>query len=459
MKKDYQTGWFERCSYEFYFLGQLFSYGIVAGFLTLFMTESGIPAFVVSGILLVAKIWDAVNDPLFGIVVDKAHLKGGKYKPWLKLSTILIAVTTILIFVMPQHLGVPLKAAWILVAYILWDAAYTMCDVPIFALATTMTNNIKERDSMYLIKGFFTFVGGLIVIVLIPFMYPTIGWGASAVILALAGMVFMFPIGFVAKERHNVEKEVEPSIKELLKYLLNNKPLLVFYGASIIACLTSTGGTVSSYVAIYCLGSEKWISYLTLLSTLPMLVSILAVQLVLKKVDKFTIWMIANFANIALSILQYFMGYGNITALCVVLVIKSIFTSGAGVLGTMFTADCAEYGHFRSGMRAQGMAFSIQTFTAKITGALSGAIGMFILGLIGFVEGSGAAQTPETIRWFWKLWTIVPVISGTIAAVFLLLAYKLPSQDAKIMAKANAGEITREEAIAQLKYKGYDFSQ
>ena len=456
-KPDYQTGGFERFSYQFYFLGQMLSYGIVAGFLTLFMTESGIPAFWVSGILLVAKIWDAVNDPLFGIVVDKARLKGGKYKPWLKLSTILIAATTILIFVLPQHLGVPLKAAWILVAYVLWDAAYTMCDVPIFALATTMTNNIKERDSMYVLKGFFTFVGGLAVLVLLPIMYPAIGWGTSAIILALVGMVFMAPIGFLAKERHNVEKEEEPSIKELFRYLLGNKPLLVFYGASIISCLTATGGTVSSYVAIYCLGSERWISYISLLTTLPMLVSIAVIQLVLKKVDKFTIWMVANFVNIALTILQFFMGYGNIAALCVVLVIKSIFTSGAGVLGTMFTADCAEYGHFRSGTRAQGMAFSVQTFTAKITGALSGAIGMFILGLIGFVEGSGAAQTPETIQWFWRLWTIVPVISSTVATVFLLLMYKLPTHDAKLMAKANAGEITREEAIEQFRYKGYHF--
>lgn len=454
---DYQTGRFERWSYEFYFLGQLFSYGIVAGFLTLFMTESGIPAFVVSGILLVAKIWDAVNDPLFGIVVDKAHLKGGKYKPWLKLSTILIAITTILIFVVPQHFGVPLKAAWILVAYVLWDAAYTMCDVPIFALATTMTNNMKERDSLYIIKGFFTFVGGLVVLVMIPLMYPTIGWGKSAIILALVGMVFMLPIGFVAKERHNVEKEEEPSIKELFKYLLNNKPLLVFYGASIITCLTATGGTVASYVAIYCLGSEKWISYITLLTTLPMLVSILMVQLVLKKIDKFTLWMFASFFGIVMSIILFFIGFKNVTAICVLLVIKSIFTSGAGVLGTMFTADCAEYGHFRSGTRAQGMAFSIQTFTAKITGALSGAIGMFVLGLVGFVEGSGAAQTPETIQWFWRLWTIVPVISSTIAAFFLLLCYKLPTHDAKLMAQANAGEITREEAMEQFEYKGYDF--
>ena len=83
MKKhaDYQTKPFERFSYQFYFVGQLISYGIMTSFLTLFMTESGIPALVVSAVLIVAKVWDAVNDPLFGVVVDKSHLKGGKYLP------------------------------------------------------------------------------------------------------------------------------------------------------------------------------------------------------------------------------------------------------------------------------------------------------------------------------------------------------------------------------------------
>ena len=119
MKKhaDYQTKPFERFSYQFYFVGQLISYGIMTSFLTLFMTESGIPALVVSAVLIVAKVWDAVNDPLFGVVVDKSHLKGGKYLPWVRLSTVLIAVTTVLAFAMPQTLGVPAKTAWILLAY------------------------------------------------------------------------------------------------------------------------------------------------------------------------------------------------------------------------------------------------------------------------------------------------------------------------------------------------------
>ncbi len=461
MKKhaDYQTKAFERFSYQFYFVGQLISYGIMTSFLTLFMTESGIPALVVSAVLIVAKVWDAVNDPLFGVVVDKSHLKGGKYLPWVRLSTVLIAVTTVLAFAMPQTLGVPAKTAWILLAYLLWDLAYTMCDVPIFALATVMTDNLQERDSMYVLKGFFTYIGGIVVLVALPLMYPKIGWGISVFILSALAMAFMLPIGHVAKERHRPVQEKEPSLKELFSYLLGNKPLLIFNGATIIACLTATGGTVTNYVAIYCLGGEQWISYLTLLMVVPMLVSILIVQFLIKKVDKFVIYVGANALGMLCGIAMYFIGFQNVTAVCIMIVIKTLLTSGAGVTGIMFTADCAEYGHFKTGTRAQGMAFSVQTFTAKVTGALSGSIGMLMLGLVGFVEGSGAVQTPETIRWIWLMWTLIPLISMAAALLLIGFGYRLPTEDAKLMAKCNAGEISREEALAGFRYKGYGFKK
>ena len=454
---DYQTSSFERASYQFYFVGQLISYGIMTGFLNLFMTESGVPAFVISGILIIAKVWDAINDPLFGVVVDKSRLKGGKYLPWVKISTVLIAVTTVLVFVMPQTFGVTAKAAWCLVAYVLWDLAYTMCDVPIFALATTMTDNLKERDSMYVLKGFFTYVGALVVLVALPLMYPKIGWGMSAIVLSGIGMAFMLPVGFTAKERHNPVSEKEPTIKELFAYLLNNKPLLIYNGAMIVACLTATGGTVTNYVAIYCLGGEQWISYLSLMMSLPMFISIIAVRLLIKKVDKFTLFIGANAISVIFNVIMFFVGYGNVMTVSILLILKSLITSGSGVLSVMFTADCAEYGHFKTGRRAQGMAFSVQTFTAKVTGALSGSIGMFILGLVGFVEGSGALQSPQTIQWIWRMWTIIPIISTIAAILMLVFGYKLPTEDATLMAKCNAGEISREEAMAAFRYKGYHF--
>lgn len=449
-KINFQTRKVERFSYGLYFFGQLIFYGIVVQFLQLFMTDSGIPALVVSGIFVVAKIWDAINDPLFGLLVDKSNMKKGKYIPWVRLSTFLIPLATIFIFVVPQSIPIAWKAVWIAVGYVLWDTSYTICDVPIFALATSMTSEQKERDWLYVFNRFFTFVGALFVLLIVPQLYPKIGWPLTVIIVSAFAMLTMLPIGYLAKERAHTKSEKEPSIGELLRYLKSNKFLLIFNGASIIACLTATGGAVSNYVAIHCLGSSDWISIIAVLMALPMLITIVIVQAIIDKIDKFKIFVGSCIINVVLGVVSYFVGYDNMVAFCVLVVIKSIFSGATGVLGVMFTADCAEYGHYKTGNRAQGMAFSVQTFTAKITGALSGAIGMAALAAVGFVEGQGVAQSAETISGIWALYTIVPCIASAVSLVFLMIFYKLKSKDAEIMGKVNRGEMTREEAESLL---------
>lgn len=450
---DYKTTKSERFSYGVYFLGQIMLYGIVVSFLQLYMTDLGIPAVIVGSVFLIAKIWDAINDPLFGVIVDKANLKGGKYTPWLKISTFAIPVATIFLFAIPSDLSVQVKTIWAAIGYMLWDTAYTMCDVPIFAVATSMTDNQKERDGLFLINRIFMYVGALIGLVLIPSLYPEIGWTMTAVVISVLSLITMIPISFKAKERYFTHREKEPSISDLFKYLGRNKYLLIFNGVLIVASLTSTAGVVGNYVAIHCYGGVEWITYFGLIAALPVFISIAVMQKLIKKIDKYKIYVFCSAASIVLSIITYFVGYSNMTPLIILGIIKSLLTGGVGILGVMFTADCAEYGHFVSGDRAQGMAFSVQTFTAKITTALASAVGMFILAAVGFVEGEGAAQTAQTIDWLWRMNTLIPNISATVALVLLIIFYRLRTKDAALMLKANVGEITRDEAEAQFTRK------
>lgn len=445
---QYQTNRGERVSYGIYALGQLIFFMLISNFLQLYMTDSGIPATLVGSIFMVAKVWDAVNDPLFGIIVDKSRLKSGKFIPWVRLSTFLIPVTSILLFAMPLGVSVQIKAIWAAVAYMLWDTSYTICDVPIFALATSMTDNIKERDWLYLLNRLFMFVGGLLVTITIPLLYPTIGWTMTVVIMSVLAMLTMLPVGFKAKERHITQGEESVRIGDLFRYLAKNKPLLIFNGSLIVAALTNTSAAIVTYVAIYCLGGPEWISVLGLAMALPLLIGILLAKQLIKRMDKFTVLMACLAANLLLGVLMYFVGYANVALFLVVVATRALFASTGTILVVMFTADCAEYGHFVTGERAQGMAFSIQTFTAKLTGALAGAIGMFVLGAVGFASGEGAAQTAGTIAWIWRMYTIIPLIAGTVSFLIFLFGYKLRDCDVALMARANAGEISREEAQA-----------
>jgi Na+/melibiose symporter-like transporter len=118
----------------------------------------------------------------------------------------------------------------------------------------------------------------------------------------------------------------------------------------------------------------------------------------------------------------------------------------------MFTPDCAEYGLFKSGISAPGISFSIQTFSAKLTAALATSLGAACLAAIGFVEGVGAEQTAGFADKFWLVTTWVPVV-GSILGIIVLSFYKLRDNSVQVMAKCNAGEISREEAMKALEGK------
>ena len=133
-----------------------------------------------------------------------------------------------------------------------------------------------------------------------------------------------------------------------------------------------------------------------------------------------------------------------------------------GIMIFMFTPDCAEYGRFKTGIDAKGITFAIQTFSAKITAAIASSMAMIVLGWFGWQEvtassfeelaASGITQTPEALKGLWLTYALVPVIGYVLSMAFYAF-YRLNDKDVEIMAKANSGEITKEEAEQMLSRK------
>jgi len=183
---------------------------------------------------------------------------------------------------------------------------------------------------------------------------------------------------------------------------------------------------------------------------------------ILKKLDKFETLFWCNIVNIILGLLIYFMGYKNQALFLVLTCIRAIPMCLVGVLAFMFTPDCAEYGQYKSGISAKGITFAIQTFSVKITGAVSSALALFLLGLFAFpeIETDSFAElaamniqlSDTATNGLWIVYSLVPVI-GMIISTFFYLGYKLNDKDVQIMAKCNSGEITRAEAEKLLSRK------
>ena len=139
----WQTSKSERSSYYMYFFGQNMIYNLVAAYLATFLLLIGINPVKSAAVMLVVKVWDAVNDAIFGVIFDKIKFKSGqKYIPWLKIACAVTPLSTIAIFVIPSAAEETVKLIWFAIAYIIWDTAYTICDVPAFGIITSMTSNV-----------------------------------------------------------------------------------------------------------------------------------------------------------------------------------------------------------------------------------------------------------------------------------------------------------------------------
>ena len=466
--KGYMTTFTERVSYWSYFIGQNIYYNITAAFISTYLAMQGVNLARVAMVLLIVKIWDAINDPIFGFIFDKVKFKNGqKSLPWLRFSTVLIPIVTIALFSIPSALTETGKLIWFGAAYVLWDTVYTLTDVPAYAMLNTMTDNLHERNTLLSVNRVFSGAGVLIYGVVLPVLISErVGMSASwaVAVLSVFSVLTMIPLSLNCKERNYKPEEEADSFtpRQMLRYLGSNKYLLRYYAGYCATDALKTSGAVLMFVSFYLFHDSLYSVVLNILNMVPGVFAAMLMPSILKRLDKFKTLFWCNIVCVVLGLVIYFAGYENKVLFLVLTCIRTIPMSIVGILAFMFTPDCAEYGQFQSGISAKGITFAIQTFSVKITAAVSSSLALGLLGLFQWVAveaesfeqlaAMGVRQSSTALSGLWAVYALVPVI-GMILSTFFYLGYHLNDKDVQIMAKCNAGEITREEAEAQLSRK------
>ncbi|MDR2888284.1 MAG: glycoside-pentoside-hexuronide (GPH):cation symporter [Lachnospiraceae bacterium] len=448
-KQVFRTSGIERWGFALFMAGQAIINTFMGSFFQVFLTNIGITAAMVGVLFLVARIWDAINDPLFGGIVDRTSLGSGKFLPWLRAANVMLPLVVVLLFAIPNNLSVGMKFFWAFVAYLLYDVAYTMCDVPIFAMTSAVTDQVHERISIMSRNTVLSTVTIILVSIVVPAVYPVIGAFNTAIGVAVLAAILMFFMSRFAKERY-INKDAEKvTLRAMLRYVKENKYLGIGFAGICILSVTSMTNTVVAYFAIYNLGDMGMITSLTLFMTLPAIAIGVIMPALTKRFDKFHLLMFGVIGHNVLNVIIYFVGYQNMTIFNILMLVRGIFFGLQLILQLQFTGDFVEYGEYKTGKRLQGTAYSIQTFVFKFMNALPAAIAMFILAAFGFVEGDGAVQPQSAIDAIWFLFILSPVVGG-ILSLPIFARYKLRDKNVQIMAAANSGEITREEAQKML---------
>ena len=461
---NYMTTFGERLSYWTYFVGQNVYYNITFIYLSAYLAMQGIALWKVSLVLLAVKVWDAVNDPIFGYIFDKVKFKSGlKGLPWLRFSVAFIPVVTIAVFAIPGVFSETGKLVWFAVAYLLWDTIYTLTDVPAYSMLNTMTDNLQERNLLLSVNRVFSGAGYLVCVIVMPLLIGK-SYSLAVIVLSIFSVLTMVPLCLFCKERnyHPEQDEGDFSFKQMFRYLGSNKYLLTYYGGYMATDALKTSAATTLFVSFFLFGSELYSILLNLLGMVPGVIAAMLMPTILKKLDKFKVLFWCNIVNIILGFVIYFVGFENRMLFLVLTCIRAVPLCLVGVLAFMFTPDCAEYGQYKSGISAKGITFAIQTFSVKITGAVSSALALFLLGLFAFpsietdsfekLAAMNIQLSSTATNGLWIVYALVPVI-GMVISTFFYLGYKLNDKDVQIMAKCNSGEITRQEAEAQLSRK------
>ncbi|MBO4617568.1 MAG: MFS transporter [Lachnospiraceae bacterium] len=188
----------------------------------------------ISAIVVVCLLWDAVNDPLMGIIIENARLKSGKFKPWILLGVILNALVIIGLFtIRPEGWGF---VAFFGIGYLLWGMTYTMNDISYWGLLPALSSDAKERNALVTIQGIFICIGQFSVAGLLPDMIAgnaVKAYRIAAIVIASCFLCFQLLTFFGVKEPPRQDNKEVLSLKDMFKIFLRNDQLVAIG----IACL------------------------------------------------------------------------------------------------------------------------------------------------------------------------------------------------------------------------------
>ena len=365
-------------------IGLDLSYGMFYSYLSYYLSSVlGLEAGFLLLITPIARIWDGINDPMMGTIVDNTKTKMGKYRPWILIGAICNAVVLFLLFTSFGMSGLPLYI-YIGVMYILWGMTNTMADIPYWSMVPSFTSEEKERNLVATVARSFSGIGQGIISILTPIICPLLSSGMTdakgysatgfsrwAGICGIALVFFALICILVTKEKNVVYGEKKKfSLKQIFDVIKSNDQLVVFI---VFAMLSNAGWYLTSSTAVYyftdSLGDSKLQSLFQTIGTVGSVLGLLVVPVLSKWFTKRTTYTISLVTAIA--------GYGlmlitgpilklNVVIMDVCYILASVGVSSMFVSQTIFLADIVDYGEYKNGERNESITFSMKGFLQKM---------------------------------------------------------------------------------------------
>lgn len=409
--------------------GQNLIYNIVAtGLYFYFQNVICLPAMALGWIMTIARIWDAINDPMMGTIVDKTHSKWGKCRPYLIIFPAIIGLVTILAFLNGNYATADtttqkvLIVAWAAISYIAWGMCFTVCDIPLWGITSLMTEDENDRSKILGLARMVAGVGGIGVLVVQIAQAVAGAFGGdmqkgfivTVIIMTVVATILFEFAGLFTKERVD-KSEKSYTFKENFKIMFGNKPfrqilisgilrspiqLLMIVAMTLVTYYYANGNimnilvynddgslagiNVKILIGLGCVAAGLFVGQFVAMGVTP---------LIIKKVEKktlYNIYSIAGAVPYALIFVFYKVSGGDLTTTfwSIIIGICMLFGSaafgGINVLQSVMIADCVDYEEYYNGVRTDGVFFSGQSFITKLAAGISTIVSSAVYAIVGY---------------------------------------------------------------------------
>lgn len=407
-----------------------FVWDMVGFWILIFYTDTyGISAAAAGTIMLIARIWDMVSDPVMGIIADKTNTRWGKFRPYLLWMAFPYSVLAVLAFTTPDF-GDTGKVIYAAATYLLLMTVFTAINLPYSSLGAVMTSDSYERAGLNSYRFVFAFAGQLIVSGTALSLALFLGKGDQAkgyqytLILFAVISFILFMITFrTTRERVAPPKEQTADLRQDLKNLLKNRPWMILFFVGIISFVMFALQNLSvAYYFKYYIGNESQVQWFNVIGTIALIATIPFSKPLAKRFGKRTVFLTSSLLSGIFFILLYVPGPENIgTIFTLNILAKMAYAPAVPLLWTML-GDTADYSEWKDGRRATGLVFSAATFAQKAGWGIGGALAGWLLAIFQFE--ANVEQTETALTGIKLMISVFPGILYMSCAI-LLIFYKI----------------------------------
>ena len=430
-----------RFTYGLGTVGRDMVYTMVSMYLMFYLTDvleldAGV-LWWITGIITVARIFDAFNDPFMGVIVDNTQTKWGKFKPWICIGAVLSGIFTVLLFTDLSMKG----SAYIIsfgIIYLAWGISYTMNDISYWSMLPTLSQDQRVREKIGSIARICASVGLFLVVALIVPITTALGnalgsmqkgYFALAVIIVCIMIVFQSITVFGVKEPKSMQeaKKEHTSVKDLVRIIFKNDQLLVT--AVSMALFTIGYNTTTSfglYYFKYVYGDEGMYSVFAVILGVSQIFAMSVFPMLGAKFSRKKLFSFATLLVVIGYVIFFFAPTNTMLFIGIAGVILFVGQAFIQIMVLMFLTDSVEYGEWKFGKRNDSVTFSLQPFINKMGGAVAGGVTGAIVIISGMKEAQTAADMTESGLFILKMAMMVfPLICIVISFLMYRAKYIL----------------------------------